>query len=110
MYVCISNCGSIMSEIEEQVKEEIEIKEPNLWRVIFHNDDKTTMEFVIFLLLQIFHKTMEEATEITLQVHNKNAAIVGVYTHEVAENKMNVCVNTARQEGFPLNVSIEEEE
>jgi ATP-dependent Clp protease adaptor protein ClpS len=68
------------------------------------------MEFVIFLLLQIFHKTMEEATEITLQVHNKNAATVGVYTHEIAENKMNITVNTARQEGFPLNVSIEEEE
>ena len=99
-----------MSEIEEQTREVVEIKKPNLWRVIFHNDDKTTMEFVMFLLTQIFHKSMEEATEITLQVHNKNAAIVGVYTHEVAENKMNISVNTARQEGFPLNVSIEEEE
>lgn len=102
--------GTIMSEVEEQTREEIEIKEPNLWRVIFHNDDKTTMEFVIFLLLQVFHKSMEEATEITLTVHNKNAAIVGVYDHGTAENKMNICINTARQEGFPLNVSIEEEE
>ena len=110
MYVCTLICGSIMSEIEEQVKEEIEIKEPNLWRVIFHNDNKTTMEFVIFLLLHIFHKTEEQATAITMEVHEKNAAIVGVYTHELAENKMNVCINTARQEGFPLNVSIEEEE
>lgn len=102
--------GFIMAEIEEVTREEVELKEPKLWRVIFHNDDKTTMEFVVFLLLQVFHKSMEEATEITLQVHNKNAAIVGVYTHEVAENKMNISVNTARQEGFPLNVSIEEEE
>ncbi len=102
--------GIIMSEVEEQTREEVEIKEPNLWRVIFHNDNKTTMEFVMFLLIQVFHKTMEEATEITMQVHNKQAAIVGVYTHEVAENKMNISINTARQEGFPLNVSIEEEE
>jgi len=102
--------GFIMAEIEELTREEVELKEPKLWRVIFHNDDKTTMEFVIFLLLQVFHKAMDEATEIMLEVHNKNAAIVGVYTHEVAENKMNISVNTARQEGFPLNVSIEEEE
>ena len=102
--------GIIMSEVEEQTREEVEIKEPNLWRVIFHNDDKTTMEFVMFLLIQVFHKTMDEATQITMQVHNKQAATVGVYTHEVAENKMNISINTARQEGFPLNVSIEEEE
>ena len=102
--------GIIMSEVEEQTREEVEIKEPNLWRVIFHNDDKTTMEFVMFLLIQVFHKTVDEATQITMQVHNKQAATVGVYTHEVAENKMNISINTARQEGFPLNVSIEEEE
>ena len=102
--------GIIMSEVEEQTREEVEIKEPNLWRVIFHNDDKTTMEFVMFLLIQVFHKTVDEATQITMQVHNKQAATVGVYTHEVAENKMNISINTARQEGFPLNVSIEEED
>lgn len=99
-----------MTEFETETIEEVEIKRPNLWRIIFHNDNKTTMEFVIFLLLQVFHKTMQEATDITMQVHEKGFAIVGVYTHEVAENKMNVCTSTARQEGFPLNVSIEEEE
>lgn len=109
IYAVYQITGSIMSEVEEQIREEVEIKEPNLWRVIFHNDDKTTMEFVMFLLIQIFHKSMQEATEITLEVHNKNAATVGVYTHEIAENKMNLSTSTARQEGFPLNVSIEEE-
>lgn len=97
-------------EVEQETEESIEIKVPNLWRVIFHNDDKTTMEFVIFLLLEVFHKSMQEATAITLEVHTQDAAVVGVYTHEIAENKMNVCVTTARQQGFPLNVSIEEEE
>ena len=95
---------------EEQTDEMVELKVPHMWRVIFHNDNKTTMEFVIFLLIQVFHKTMQEATAIMLEVHEKDASIVGVYTHEVAENKMNICVTTARKEGFPLNVSIEEEE
>ena len=99
-----------MTEVQEQTSEEVLIKEPKLWCVIFHNDDKTTMEFVMFLLMQVFHKPMQEATELMLQVHSKGHAIAGVFTHEVAENKMNVCINTARQEGFPLNVSIEEEE
>ena len=98
-----------MSEIEEQVIEEQEIKIPNLWRVIFHNDDKTTMDFVIFLLVKVFHKNPQEAYQLTMEIHNDNAAIVGVYTHEVAESKMNICINTARNAGHPLNVSIEEE-
>lgn len=98
-----------MSEIEEQLSEEQELKIPNLWRVIFHNDDKTTMDFVIFLLVQVFHKTPQEAVELTMKVHIDGAAVVGVYTHEIAESKMNICINTARKEGHPLNVSIEEE-
>lgn len=98
-----------MSEVEEQVIEEQEIKIPNLWRVIFHNDDKTTMDFVIFLLIQVFHKSPHEAMELTMQVHVDGAATVGVYTHEIAESKMNICINTARSEGHPLNVSIEED-
>lgn len=99
-----------MADIEEQVAEETELKVPNLWRVIFHNDDKTTMEFVIFLLVKVFHKSTEEAFDLTMQVHNEGAAIAGIYTHEVAESKMNICINTARQAGHPLNVSIEEED
>jgi ATP-dependent Clp protease adaptor protein ClpS len=98
-----------MTEVAEELEEEVRIKEPGLWKVIFHNDDKTTMEFVMFLLMQVFHKSPEEAQEITLQVHQKGFGIAGVFTHEVAENKMNVCINTSRQEGFPLNISIEEE-
>lgn len=98
------------TEVIERVKEEIYITEPKLWHVIFHNDDKTTMEFVIFLLTQVFHRTLEEATEIMLAIHEKNAASAGLFTHETAETKMNVSVNTARESGFPLKVTIEEEE
>jgi len=100
-----------MSDVEEQVIEEQELKIPNLWRVIFHNDDVTTMEFVIFLLVKVFQKSPQEAYELTMEVHLEGAAIVGVYPHEIAETKMNICINTARSNGHPhFNVSIEEEQ
>lgn len=98
------------TDFEEQVEQDIKMKRPNLWRVIFHNDNKTTMDFVIFLLLKVFHKSEQEAVELMLQVHEKDAAIVGIYTHEIAENKKEICVNTAIEHGFPLRVTIEEEE
>lgn len=93
----------------EEVREELEVKQPHLWRVIFHNDNKTTMEFVMFLLLRVFYKKDQEAIEIMLTVHEKDKAIVGVYTHEIAENKMNICLRAAKEQGFPLAVTIEEE-
>jgi len=100
-----------MSKVEEQVIEEQEVKIPNLWKVIFHNDDKTTMDFVIFLLVKVFHKSPQDAYALTMEVHNDGAAIAGVYTHEIAESKMNICINTARTTGHSqFNVSIEEEE
>ena len=97
------------TDYEEQTEQEIKLKRPNLWRVIFHNDDKTTMEFVVFLLLKVFHKSEQEAVDLMLEVHEKGAAIVGVYTHEIAENKMEICINTAVDHKFPLRVTIEEE-
>lgn len=97
------------ADVQERVEEELEITMPKMWHVMFHNDDKTTMEFVIFLLLQIFHKSIDEATKIMLAIHTENAASAGLFTHEVAESKMNICVNTARENGWPLQVTIEEE-
>ena len=97
-------------EFEQEVEQDQLMKRPNLWRVIFHNDDKTTMEFVIFLLVKVFHKSDQEAVDIMMEVHTEGAAIVGVYTHEIAENKMEICINTADAHNFPLRVTIEEEE
>jgi ATP-dependent Clp protease adaptor protein ClpS len=96
-------------DIEFDVEVELEVTEPKLWRVIFHNDDKTTMQFVVFLLVNVFHKTLDEAAEIMLTVHNKGAATVGVYPFEIAEEKCAVCLRTAKAEGFPLVVTIEED-
>lgn len=97
------------AEVQDQVDIELEITRPNLWRVIFHNDNKTTMDFVVFLFMKIFHKSAEESMELTLEVHNKGRAIAGVYTHEIAENKMEISNVTAKEHGFPLRITIEEE-
>lgn len=103
---------SIETEVvlEPETEEDIEVKEPNMWLVILHNDDKTTMEFVIMLLIQLFHKMPEEATQIMIDIHTKGRAVVGRYTHEVAEEKMNVTIKTARTYGHPLQATIEEDE
>lgn len=102
--------AEVEEHVEERVEEEVEIKLPKLWRVILHNDNKTTIEFVVLLLMNVFHKGTHEATELTLQIHQEGAAIAGVYPHEIAENKMRVCIDAARGKGYPLKVTIEEEE
>ena len=96
-------------DVEVEIEDEVILKRPNLWRIIFHNDNKTTIEFVMFLLMKVFHKTEEEAAVITLEVHEQGSAIAGVFTHEIAENKKEICTNTARSQNFPLKVTIEEE-
>lgn len=102
--------ANMETEILLDTETEQGVKEPNMWIVIMHNDDSTTMEFVIMLLVKLFHKTAEEATDIMLEIHTKGQAIVGRYTHEIAEEKMNTSVRTARAYGYPLQVSIEEDE
>lgn len=98
------------AEVEVEVQQDVDVTKPSMWLVIFHNDDKTTMDFVIMLLMQLFHKSVEEATEIMLQIHTEGQSTVGRFTHEIAEEKMNTSIRTARAYGYPLNVSIEEEE
>lgn len=96
-------------DLELENKPETEITEPNLWRVIMLNDDKTTMDFVVGLLVYVFHKNEPEAIEIMLRIHAEGQAIVGHYTYEVAEEKVNTCIRTARASNFPLQVIMEED-
>lgn len=92
----------------------IEIKpktqKPRRWQVVFHNDDYTTMEFVVLVLRQFFHKTETEATYIMLTVHKKGRGIAGVYTREVAETKTAQVMDFAKEHGMPLLVTAEPEE
>lgn len=87
--------------------EKIKLSAPKKWNVIFFNDDRTTMEFVILVLMQIFHKTFEEASDIMMSVHENGRGVAGTYSNEVATQKRDETINAARQNNFPLQVEIE---
>lgn len=93
-----------------QIDEKIEqtVKEPQQYRVVFHNDDRTPMEFVVDLLMSIFKHSQETAEQLTLKVHNEGNATVGVYLYEIAESKGVEATTLSRTNGFPLKVTIEE--
>ena len=84
-------------------------KTPRLYRVLLHNDDYTTMEFVVDVLVRFFRKTATEATQIMLQVHTLGVGVAGAYTREVAETKVAQVTEAAREEGFPLLLTMEPE-
>jgi len=76
--------------------------------VLLHNDDYTTMEFVVMVLQDVFHKTAAAATQIMLHVHRNGIGVAGVYTYEVAETKVAIVEAMARQHEFPLKCTMEE--
>lgn len=85
-----------------------EIKEPRRYRVLLHNDDYTSMDFVVDVLMDVFRKNVEEATAIMLAVHERGMGQCGVYTHEIAESKVAQVRRKARSAGFPLKCTLEE--
>ena len=93
---------------EGAVKDEQEIQEPKLFRVILHNDDYTTMEFVVEILISVFHKQTVEATRIMLDVHKRGKGVCGVYSYDIAATKAAQVHDLARQREFPLKCSLEE--
>lgn len=92
----------------ELVKER-QIRRKNLWSVIFHNDDVTTMEFVVWALQKYFNKSEEEAVSLMYRVHLRGRAKVAVYPKEIAETKAEIVQQAARSNNFPLTVTIQEE-
>ena len=83
------------------------VKKPSLYKVVMLNDDYTPMDFVVYLLKTFFKKNHEEASKIMLEVHNKGAAICGIFTFEIAETKILKVINTSRKNGFPLLCTLE---
>lgn len=84
------------------------VKKPKKYKVLLHNDDYTTMEFVIFVLQKFFGKTLQDAQAIMMKVHMEGIGICGVYTFEIAETKVSQVMTVSRQEGHPLKCSMEE--
>ncbi len=96
-------------EITEQIKEDTEkkLEEPPMFKVVLYNDDFTTKAFVVEVLVLIFHKGAAEATELMWQVHRQGRGVAGVYPREVAETKVATARTLARENGFPLQLSME---
>ncbi len=93
---------------DSAVQQKPRLKEPKLYRVILHNDHYTTMDFVVKVIVAVFHKPAAEATKIMLDVHKKGVGIVGVYTFDIAATKVSQVHEMARQSEFPLRASCEE--
>ena len=98
-------------EVEERIDSETdqETEEPPMYKVMLLNDDYTTMEFVVEVLVYVFKKSPEEAIRIMLNVHRKGVGVCGIYSFEVAETKVNTVETLARENGFPLKCIMERE-
>ena len=98
-------------ELEDEVvsRTEDEVDEPPMYRVLLHNDDYTTMEFVVEILMSVFNKSPEESVQIMFNVHRNGIGVCGVYTFEVSETKVNAVHSIAHERGFPLKCTMEKE-
>ena len=92
---------------EEKTTTHKRVQEPPLYQVLLHNDDYTTMEFVIEILMVVFNRSMEDATRIMMNVHKNGVGICGVYPYEIAETKVEIVEVLARSSDFPLKCSME---
>ena len=97
---------SVQGDTREKIK--INIREPKHYRVIMHNDDFTSMEFVVDILVDIFHKAEPEAERLMLMVHESGKAAVGSYPYDIAVTKVQEATARAREEGFPFRMTVEE--
>ena len=86
-----------------------DVRKPDMWRVVLLNDDYTPREFVVEILVSIFHKPPIEATKIMLDVHNKGRGLVGVYTYDIAKTRVAQLTRVARDREYPLKAVIEED-
>jgi len=97
-----------VARIEEEIESALALEEPTKYKVLLHNDDYTTIDFVVDVLVGIFHKNSSEAEVIMMAVHHKGKAVCGIYTYEIAETKVYQVKELAKTNGFPLLATMEE--
>jgi len=97
-----------LPRIEEEIESALEIEEPTKYKVLLHNDDYTTIDFVVDILIGVFHKNTTEAEAIMMEVHKKGKSVCGIYTYEIAETKVYQVKELAKSSGFPLLATMEE--
>lgn len=100
--------GSPGSDEQTTTKERTTVQEPPLYKVLLHNDDYTTMEFVVMILKNVFHKDPATAIQIMLNVHHQGSGIAGLYTREIAETKVALVHELAQKNEHPLRCSLEQ--
>ena len=89
-------------------KDKIKIKKPRNYKVVMYNDDYTTMEFVINILVSVFNKKLLEAEKVMLDVHEKGSGIAGIYSYDIAITKVSTAMAMAKEKGFPFKLTVEE--
>ena len=97
------------TDTDYELLDEVKLKYPKKYKVFILNDDYTSMDFVVDVLITVFHKSYKEAENIMLEVHKKDKGLCGIYTHEIAETKVIQVSKRAKDSGFPLKAIMEEE-
>jgi ATP-dependent Clp protease adaptor protein ClpS len=99
----------VSNEIEIELNDELDLQEPKKYKVFLLNDDFSTMDFVIDVLVKVFRKSLDEASVIMINIHNNGKEICGTYSYEIANTKVAQVKTMAREQGFPLKAAMEEE-
>jgi ATP-dependent Clp protease adaptor protein ClpS len=105
----MSGQGDPGESILTDSRNEQKLERPRMWRVLLHNDDYTTQEFVVWVLETVFRKPRAEAFTIMMSVHRSGLGVAGVYTHDVAETKLKTTRQMAEEQEYPLLVTMEPE-
>ena len=111
MWPFLFNFAAIMPQEQSATKERqrTNLREPRRYKVTIYNDDFTTMEFVVKILVEVFFKSDAEAEALMLQVHHSDKAVVGIYTYDIAVSKVQKATLMAREANFPLRLTYEPE-
>lgn len=96
--------------VATETKKKAKLQKPRLYKVLLHNDNYTTRDFVVAVLREVFHKSETDAIQIMLHVHYNGIGLAGVYTYDVAETKVRLVERLAQENDFPLRLSMEPED